>query len=170
MALTLVLRLIHIILGVFWAGAIFFLVLFLAPAVQRAGPGGGKVMGEINEARFFQIMPLVALVTILSGAWLLWILTGGFEPDFMGSPWGISLSVGALAAIIAFVIGVFVMRPATTRIMEFGPQMAAAASDEERQAISAELAPLRKRSRTAGIWVAWLLLIAVATMAIARYV
>ncbi|MDX1675450.1 MAG: hypothetical protein R3314_11705 [Longimicrobiales bacterium] len=170
MTLTLMLRLIHIILGVFWAGVIFFLVLFLGPAVRRSGPGGGRVMAEINRARFFEVMPVVALVTILSGAWLLWLLSGGFEAAFMGTPWGISLSVGAVAAVVAFVIGVFVMRPATTRMLELGPMMAAASSDEERQAIGAELAPLRKRSRTASLWVAWLLLIVVATMAVARYV
>ena len=170
MTIALVLRLLHIVLGVFWAGVVFFLVLYLGPAIQRAGPDGGMVMQEINKARFFEVMPLAALITIATGVWLMWLVSNGFDTPFFSSRWGISLSVGGAAAIVAFVIGVFIMRPATTRMLELGPQMASASSDEERQQLGAEMQTLQARSRAASVWVAWLLLIAVAGMAAARYV
>lgn len=170
MSLALVLRLIHIVLGVFWAGVVFFLVVFLAPAMGRAGPGGGAVMAQINRARFFEILPAVALITILSGAWLMWIVSGGFDAAFFSSGWGVSLTVGGVAALVAFVIGTAVMRPATLRLLELGPQLAKATSEEQRQRLESTVAALRRRSRTASVWVAWLLLIAVAGMAAARYV
>ncbi len=44
-------RLIHIGLGVFWAGAIFFIVLFLEPSVRAAGPDGARVMQGLQQRR-----------------------------------------------------------------------------------------------------------------------
>jgi uncharacterized membrane protein len=168
-SIALVLRLIHIVLGVFWAGTLFFLVLFLAPAMGRAGPDAGKVMIQINKARFFEIMPLAALITILSGVWLMWILSDGFGALFFASRWGMTLTVGGVAALVAFIIGTMVMRPTTLRLLDLGPRMAASSSDEERQSLGAEMEALRSRSQTASRWVALLLLVAVAAMAGARY-
>ena len=169
MTVALVLRLVHIVLGVFWAGTIFFLVLYLAPAIGRVGPDGGKVLAQISGARFFEVMPLVALVTILSGLWLMWILSGGFAAAFFASPWGLALTVGGAASVVAFLIGTMVMRPTTRRLLELGPRLGAATSEEERRALDAEMVGLRRRSRTASRWVAVLLLVAVAGMAAARY-
>ena len=36
-----VLRLLHIVAGTFWAGTTFFMVSFMYPAISLAGPGGG---------------------------------------------------------------------------------------------------------------------------------
>lgn len=169
MNVVLVLRLLHIILGVFWAGAIFFLVLFLAPALGRVGPEGRKVMAQLDRARFFEVMPLVALVTILSGAWLMWIGSGGFRPLYFTSRWGLTLTAGAIAAIVAFGVGTAIMRPTSKRLLALGPRVAAAPSDDERERLGAEVGALRRRARTASLWVAGLLLIAVVAMAGARY-
>lgn len=169
MSIALALRLIHIVLGVFWAGTIFFLVLYLAPAIGRVGPDGGKVLAQISGARFFEVMPAVALLTILSGLWLMWILSGGFAASFFASHWGLALTVGGAASVVAFVVGTVIMRPTTLRLLDLGPRLGAATSEEERQRLGEEIAALRKRSRTASRWVAVLLLVAVAGMAAARY-
>lgn len=167
MSVSLVLRVVHILFGVFWAGVVFFLVSFLQPAVGRAGPEGGKVMAELNRAQFFTWMPIIALVTILSGAWLMWIDSAGLSGAFFATAWGMSLSTGAVAAIIGFVIGLVVMRPASTRMFEIGGRMATA-SPEEKQALMAEMGQLQQRAGTAARAVAVLLLIAVSTMAAAQ--
>lgn len=169
MSIPLVLRLIHIVLGVFWAGTIFFLVLYLAPAIGRVGPDGGKVLAQISGARFFEVMPLVALITLVSGLWLMWIVSGGFGRPFFVSRWGIALTVGGAASIVAFLIGTLIMRPTTLRILAMRSDVEAAGSEEERQALLDGMQALRKRSRTASLWVAWLLLVAVAAMAGASY-
>ena len=39
--LIVVLRLLHIFAGVFWAGAVFMLTRFVMPAVAASGPEGG---------------------------------------------------------------------------------------------------------------------------------
>ena len=41
-----VLRVLHIAAGVFWAGAIMFFGLFLEPSIRAAGPGGDQQHGQ----------------------------------------------------------------------------------------------------------------------------
>lgn len=165
----LVLRIIHIGLGVFWAGTLIFLAFYLAPAVVRAGPGGGRVMQELHRARLMQVMPAMALLTILSGAWMMWVVSGGFGPTFFRTGYGVSLTIGAVASLVAFVLGVAVMRPAQAKMGELGERMAAVASEEERARVAAETGVLRDRIGRTSHAIAWLLIIAVVTMAAARY-
>jgi len=43
-ATLLLARVVHIVGGVFWVGAMIFTSAFLLPAVRDAGPEGGKVV------------------------------------------------------------------------------------------------------------------------------
>src|SRR2546426_4742723 len=66
-ATMILLRVIHILPGVFWAGATFFLVGFLQPVVAASGPEGGRLMQRLTSQKRFQMaMPVAAGVTILS--------------------------------------------------------------------------------------------------------
>ena len=161
-------RLIHIGFGVFWAGAIFFIVLFLEPSVRAAGPDGARVMQGLQQRKLLTILPAAAALTILSGIALYWRVSVGFNGDWMASPVGTSLTIGAVASIAAFVIGIFVMRASTLR----AGRLAAKAQQSEGDANAAlmgEVQALRIRARTSARWVAALLAVAVATMAVARY-
>ena len=62
--LLIVLRLLHITLGVAWAGTIFFVVLYLEPSVRAAGPAGGAVMKGLQERRLMVVLPIVAFLTL----------------------------------------------------------------------------------------------------------
>ena len=63
-----VLRLVHILGGIFWLGSGLFTTFFLIPALGRAGPAAaGPVMGALQQRRLFTVLPVVALLTILSG-------------------------------------------------------------------------------------------------------
>lgn len=164
------LRVMHIVLGVFWAGTIFFVVAFVQPIVGAAGPEGGRFMLRMRDKRFFDILPAAAVLTILSGLVLYWRLSAGFRPEWIGSPYGLSLTIGGLAAIVAFVIGVFVMRRASLRVLDLAQSAQQAPEGEARVAILAELEALKPRTVTSARWVAALLLVSVLTMAVARYV
>ena len=167
--LLVVLRLTHIIGGVYWAGTMFFFVTFLEPSLRSLGPDGGKVMVRFFERGYLNLLPSVALVTMLAGIWMLWIVSKGFSATYMGSPLGIALSTGGLFAIIGFVVGMTVMRPAAGRIWEVSKQIPQAASDEARNALMAEMGKLRARSVLGARTVFALLVVAVALMAVARY-
>ena len=47
LALLIVLRLLHIVLGVFWVGAVVFIAFLLFPSVRESGPAGGAVMQRL---------------------------------------------------------------------------------------------------------------------------
>lgn len=158
--MLLVMRVLHIAMGVFWAGTMMFNAAFLMPAFRDAGPDGAKVAAALARRRFLDIMPWIAALTIVSGIWLYWFDSVGFRPPFMRSRMGISLGVGALAAVIAFILGVAVMRPAMNKAMRLGQDPAQQAAAQA----------LRVRAGILGRVIAALLGIAVAGMAVARYI
>ena len=158
--MLLVMRLLHIGTGVFWAGTLMFNAAFLMPAFRDAGPDGAKVAAALARRRFMDIMPWIAALTIVSGIWLFWFDSVGFRPPFMRSRMGISLGVGALAAVIAFVLGVAVMRPAMNKAMRLGQDPAQQATAQA----------LRVRAGIMGRVISALLGLAVAAMAVARYI
>jgi len=168
-ALLLTTRLFHVLFGAFWAGTLIFNALFLVPAIRDAGPDGAKVIAGLMRRRFLDVMPVVALLTILSGLWLYWHVSGGFQAAYMGSSIGMTYGAGGLASVVAFGIGAFVMRPAMLRAAAL-TQAAAQAAPAEREAQPAAAQALRMRGVVTGRVVAALLALAVAAMAVARYV
>lgn len=162
-------RLLHVGLGVFWAGAIIFNAVYLAPSIRDAGPDGAKVAAGLLQRRFADVMPVVALVTILSGLFLLWRASAGFSPDYMSSSVGMTYSFGALFAIVAFIVGVTVMRPAMLGAAALA-RSAASAAPEERERALARAQILRVRAGVTGRVIAWLLAASTVAMAVARYV
>jgi uncharacterized membrane protein len=162
-------RLLHIGLGVFWAGTMVFIALFLAPALGEAGPDGAKVMAGIQKRRFMNIMPVLALITILSGFWLFWRISGGFDPQWSRSPTGMAYGVGAVLAIVALGLGIAVLRPTMMRIGRISAEAAQATDTAKREQLMAALPALRQRSTSAGRTIALLLAITVLLMAVARY-
>ena len=164
-----ILRLVHVIGGIFWVGAMFFVFRFLAPSIAEAGPDGGKVMAGITRRGFMQVMPVISILTLLSGIWLYWRASAGFSRVYLMSGPGHVYAIGGLLAIIAFILGVTVSRPAMMKGMALGKAMENA-SPAERETMMATAASLRARGETVGNVIAVLLILAAVAMAIGRYV
>jgi hypothetical protein len=94
-----VLRLIHIGAGVFWAGGAVVLARFVIPAVGDTGPEGGKVVQALQQRGLMTALPASAVVSILFGR----------------TPTGMALGLGAVVSIAAFTIGMTIMRPSTMK-------------------------------------------------------
>lgn len=165
-----VLRLVHVVSGMLWVGFMLFNVAFLMPALQSLGPGPaqGQVMGALQRRRLMTVLPLVALLTVLSGLRLYWIVSDGFSAAYVQSRMGTTFGIAALLAIAAYAIGMAVARPAMARMGALGARLASAA-EEERAALQAEMQRLRARGRVWSLVVAALVLTAAAGMAVARY-
>lgn len=168
-AAVIALRLLHVVLGVYWAGAVFFFVTFLHPSLRDAGPDGTKVMQQIARRGYFNILPVIAALTTLTGLFLYWLDARAKDGGWMSSGTGRGLTVGAVAAIVGFVVGVFVMRRSVVRSMALAQSLPELAEGPERQQRTAAIDRLRQRAAMSAHWVAALLLIAVAAMAVARY-
>jgi hypothetical protein len=161
------LRLVHIGLGTVWVGMMLFNVVFLMPSLREAGPAGGAVMAGLQRRRMMTILPLIALVTILSGFWLVERVWGGMS-NLTATRTGLAFTAGAVCAVIAFLLGILVMRPAMMRSARLMNEMGSV-PESERAARMATLAKLRTRGAATANVVAVLLVLALGAMAVARY-
>ena len=165
-SVLLLVRVLHIVSGVFWAGTLMFMAFFLFPSIRDAGPEGGKVVAQLTRRRFTEITPVIALVSILSGFWLYWRASAGFESAYMGSTAGMTYGVGAAAAVLSLIIGLSVVRPSMKR----AAALMAASGGKPDEAAMVQIQRLRGRAGKGGQVVALLLLVAVSAMAVGRYV
>lgn len=163
-----VLRILHVLLAAFWAGSMFFFVLFLEPSVRSLGPDGGRVIRALTERRFLQVLIGAGTLTIVLGIIVLWRFTNNFSAPVMSSRYGVSLTLGATAGILALGIGVFVSRPTLGRLLALGAEIAARGGPPS-EADQAEMVRLQGRLRFAARSAAVLLLIAILFMTAARY-
>ncbi len=167
--MMILLRLLHIVSGALWVGIAVFLPFYLMPSLGEAGPdAAGRVMSGLQKRKMHIHLPIAALLTILTGYLLYWKASAGFQPEFMGSGPGIAFGTGGLLATIAFVIGMAVARPSMTKAVRLSQELQTA-SEGERPELVASIQRLRQRGATAGAAVAVLVLLALVTMAVARY-
>jgi uncharacterized membrane protein len=167
--LLILLRVVHVLCGVFWAGALLFVVHFLEPALREAGPDAAKVMQGLRKRHYLEVVPALALLTLLSGYTLFSRTFGRPFPGPGASGAELTYGLGGLAAVAAFVIGVTLLRPSALRMGTLGAEMALA-TDEHKPALQEEIGRLRLRMRKSGRWVAMLLGVAILCMAVGRYV
>ena len=167
--ISILLRLIHIVLGAAWVGMMVMNVVFLTPTLRDAGPAAGPVMAGLQRRKFMTVVPAMALATILSGLWLMQRVWGGVG-GLMASRPGQTYAAGATLAIVAFVIGITAMRPAMMRAAALAQAMGSVQNEAERATRMAEMERLRNRGAFFGRLVTVLLVLATAAMAVARYV
>jgi uncharacterized membrane protein len=165
-----VLRFIHIVTGVFWAGATIYLAWFILPAVKACGPEGGRFMQQLgNTNKLPVVMTVTSSLNVLSGILLLWKLSAGLETTFLFSKHGLVLLFGGALAILAFIEGFFVTRPAVLQMNKFSQTVAMGGkppSEEQMQ----QILRFRKKIRNATNMAAFLLLLAVVAMSLIRYI
>ena len=145
----LVFRTIHVLAAVAWGGAVVMLVLFLQPSAKAIGPAAGPFMAELVGRRKLPSAILsLAGTTIVAGGFLYWRdvdVSGGFG-DFVGSSFGLWMTVGAASAIVAFLIGLLATKPTMDRVMALGPRIAQA-GDPPPADLLGELQVLQARAR-----------------------
>ncbi|HEX5936670.1 MAG TPA: hypothetical protein VFZ75_03105 [Actinomycetota bacterium] len=164
-----VLRILHIVAGVFWVGAVLFLTLFVAPTGREVGPAAGPFVAHlVGKKRATEAILSAAGLTILAGALMYWRVSDGLDADWIATAPGVSLTVGALCGIAAFVVGVTVVRPTTYGMLAVGREVAEGGGPPTPEQ-QARLQALQARARTTGRIIVPLLVVAVAAMAAARY-
>lgn len=146
-----------------------FNTYFLGPVIGELGSDGGKVMAALQKRGMMTFLPIVALGTILSGVWLLWIVSLGFDPHYFHSRSGHVFAMGGGMAIVAYLVGITLMRPSMLRAGALAQGMAQVSDETERGARQAQIQALRTRARRSGQVVATLLVLATAAMAVGRY-
>ena len=167
--LMLALRLVHIVGGVFWAGAVWVFARFIEPTATAAGPEGGRFLQRLAGSGYTPAVMSAALSSVLAGLALLWIDSGGFQSGFMGSPFGVTISIGALCAVLAAVFGIGMGARNAGKLKGLAATIQGQ-SGGPTAAQQAELAAIQDRLRTGVRLTAAFLVATVLCMAIARYV
>jgi uncharacterized membrane protein len=161
------LRLIHILAGVLWAGWAFVSVAFIEPAMRAAGPEGGKFMQALTgKTKLLQAMLAAPLLVILTGVLMYWRVSGGFSRSLLVSSSGLWLTIGSLAGILAFVLGLMINRPAAERLAALSREMQSAGGPPSSEKM-AELRVQQQRLAMGGLYGAILLAVTVIGMALA---
>ena len=164
---TILLRLIHILAGIFWVGGVFVVAGFLVPTVQELGPQGGRFMQHLAQRRRLPVvMSIAGLLTVLSGFAMYARLAASTHGQWAGSRPGIAYGVGALAAILGGIAGASISGRAARRMAAIGQAAAAGGSSAEQQA---EMGQLQARLALGSRVTAGLLAVAAGAMAVARY-
>lgn len=162
------LRIAHIGGGILWVGSAS-LFLFLLLPTARATQSAGQQFMENFGPRFGKMMGIVTTVTVVAGALLYmrffasgldWIWTTGA---------GLAFTIGALAAIASYVLGSAYLSKMQARVGALGAAMAAAGGPPN-PAQLAEMKQLQSALQKAYWFDFALLMLAMVTMAVARYV
>jgi uncharacterized membrane protein len=166
--ITLLLRLIHILAGVFWVGAIFVIAGFLLPTARATGREGGRFMQHLMLQRRLPIfLAIAALHTVFSGFTLYGRLVSATHGAWAGTPPGMAYGVGGLAAILGALVGMVVSGPAARRMAALGLRGAGEGAPSAAQ--QAEIERLQGRLVLGSRLVAGFLAVAAGAMAVARY-
>lgn len=167
--LTVVLRFVHIVFGGVWVGFAVFTAFYLAPAIQDVGPDGGKVMGALQKRGLMTAMPILALLTLISGFWLFWRVSGGFQPEYMRTAGGSAFILGGTIALVGFLFGMIFVRPKMLRMAALMQEMPSITDDKVRHEKMSEALRLRNSGAVLSKVLAIVLVVALAMMAVARY-
>ena len=166
-----VFRLIHVTGGVWWAGSVFLFVVFVQPSARAIAPAGAPFMMEfLGKRKVPDRILALAAITIAAGLVLYWIdwQDAASLGDFVSSGRGLGITIGALSAIAAAVVGAALTRPTANRFLALARDVAASGGPpspevgQEMQQLQAKLTTLAKVNLT-------LVTIAVVCMATARY-
>ena len=162
-------RIIHVGAAMIWFGGAILSSFFLQPTVEALGMKGQPFMEHLMVRRRMGIMfPVVAGLTILSGAVLYWRDSNGLQGAWISSPTGLAFTIGGLAAIAAFVLGGILIGPGIAGQTAVRGELAAG-DGVPTPAQQERLARAEGKLKLAGRIDLPLLLLAGLTMAVARY-
>jgi len=165
-ALIVLLRLVHILSGIFWLGGTLTAAAFIFPTAKKVGPDSARfVQSLMVESRFPLALAITGWATTLAGLILFFFASGRFAHSWMGSGQGIALSVGALFGILAAFHGGLVQGRGAARLAALAAQTGPPTPER-----IAEMQTVRDKLAKGAVASAGMLTVAAAAMAIARYI
>ncbi|HMZ07515.1 MAG TPA: hypothetical protein PK078_07840 [Anaerolineales bacterium] len=159
-----ILRILHIVTGILWAGGALALTLFVAPTMSATGEAGKQFAGHlITKTRFSLYMMVTGLSTVLAGSVLYGIDSNWFQSAWMMTGMGIGFGIGAVAGIAAFIFGIM-LGNANSALAALGAQIQGKPTAEQMTALQG----LLKRQALTSQMNMIFMFIAIVMMALAR--
>jgi uncharacterized membrane protein len=127
LATLLILRFIHIIASVCWAGGGFIFFLFVEPTAKANQPTGMQfVQYMVTKRRFSIFMVVSSTLTVLTGAILIWRHAGGNWLSYIQTGPGLIFTLGSIAGIAVYFIGLLGVNPRAVKLSKIGQEIQAA--------------------------------------------
>ena len=168
--LFLAFRILHVLLGGAWIGAAIFSAFFFMPAVQEVGPDGGKVVAAMMRRKLVPYIASISGLTVVTGLYLYWHFTAGFDPVLSASRGGRIFGTGGVLGIIAAILATGGVTRSMKQAMALMAQAAKTTDPTGRGALLERAGILRQRARTFATIVALLLVATIMLMAVGHYV
>jgi len=118
---SIVLRFVHVVASVCWAGGGFVTFLFIEPTVRDLEPVGMQFLQHMTGKRRFNMFMIInSTLTVLSGALLLWHATSGNLTAYMSTGPGLGFALGSAAGIVVYFVGMFGIGMPTGKMEQIG--------------------------------------------------
>jgi uncharacterized membrane protein len=122
--LFVLMRTVHIFASVLWVGGAIAWSFYFSPSIKASGPSGAGVLQNlIGRQRYPLYMNAVSLLTILSGAYLILVDSGGFQLSWFRTGPGLGFTLGAVVGIAVFFVGLFGIKPRGERMGALGREI-----------------------------------------------
>jgi len=169
MSAFLTLRVLHILLAAILVGATTATTLFIVPAMKDARAAGGQVMAAVGRRGYMAFMSSVSGLTTLTGIYLYWHFTSGFDPVISGSMSGRVFGTGGLAGILVTIIGGAVVGRNAKKVAAIMEKAGPMADGAEKSALLQEAAKCQQTMATYGKISLALMVIALVCMSVGHY-
>jgi hypothetical protein len=168
--LFLAMRVFHIVLGAAWLGTAVAGSFFFLPSIAEAGPEGGKIIVALVRRKFMTYIASVSGLTVLTGFWLYWRFTSGFDPGMSASSGGKVFGAGGVLGLIAAILAVSGVSRNVKKVLRLMAQMNATSDEKARAALLQQATKHRHTAMIIGRIVALLLIMTAMLMAVGHYV
>lgn len=166
--LLIVLRILHIVSGILWAGGAIHYFMFIEPSVKATAPESQKFMGYLMaQKKWAKFMSSMSLIAILAGGALYYRL-GSVDWGWIATGPGIGFTIGALAGVMVYSIGAFMIAPRIGRLGAIAQAVQTNGGTTSAEH-AAQLNKIQKEMDILGKFDFALISIAVLTMSTARY-
>lgn len=159
-----ILRIIHILSGVVWAGGGFTMTGWVGPTAQELKADAAKFMQTFN-VKFPVGMGIAGTLSLLSGLVMYYLNFDG--QIVLGSPTANAMTYGALSGIIAYLIGILVLMKNNNRLAAIGKEIGASGGPPSAEQI-AEMGKLQESNAKAGMWVSIFFVLAIIGMTLSE--
>jgi hypothetical protein len=159
-----ILRLIHIFAGIFWAGTTFFMVGYIVPSVEATGPEGQKFMQQLSfRSGMTKALLATATLAALSGI-IMYILLTDLDTAIMEGTYYVVLLIGAIAGLAGWIVGYGIQYRSISKMKAIAAEFGASGGPPSPEQM-ADMQALSQRVGQGGRVTAVLLMISIVAMA-----
>lgn len=162
-----IVRLLHVLLGVFWVGSVLFTMLILKPRLARLGASFEKPVMAAIMPRLVPAMFISGITVFVTGSILTLNMRAGDVSSLLSTGWGFMIFLGSVATVGAIIVGLGGLAPTGIRMGRLSDELSGQPPTPAQAAALARLG--RRMDRLERVDFA-LVVFALATMPLARFV